>query len=58
MIDAPMKLKIVPKPHFGFRVINEHGEAELGTYHIADFAWETHANFFVNAVNALLPAKG
>lgn len=42
-----MKLKIEPKKHFGFRVINLDGEAELGNYHIADFAWKEHAEFFV-----------
>lgn len=47
------KLKIITKPHFGFRVINENGEAELGTWHVADFAWEEDAEFFVNAMNTL-----
>lgn len=52
-----MKLKIIPKPHFGFRVIDENGEAELGTWHVADFAWEQHAKFFVHSINALQPTK-
>lgn len=45
------KLRIEPRPHFGFRVTNENGEAELGTWHIADFAWEEDAKLFVDAYN-------
>lgn len=48
-----MKLEIMKKPHFGYRVVDQSGEAELGTWHVADFAWEQHAKFFVNAINAL-----
>lgn len=43
------KLKIIEKPHFGVRVINEAGEAELGSYHIADFSWREDAEFFIKA---------
>lgn len=43
------KLKIEKKEHFGFRVINMRGEAELGDYHIADFSWEADAEFFIKA---------
>jgi len=42
------ELYIEPKPHFGFRVLNKRGEAELGTYHIADFSWKEDAEFFIN----------
>jgi hypothetical protein len=52
-----MKLEIIKKPHFGFRVVDQDGEAELGSYHIADFAWEEHAEFFVNALMALQGKK-
>lgn len=48
---SEMKLRIEPKKHFGFRVINENGDAELGNWHIADFSWETHAKFFVEAMH-------
>lgn len=50
---SKMKLRIEPKKHFGFRVINDNGDAELGNWHIADFCWESHAKFFVDAINAL-----
>lgn len=43
------KLKIVNKEHFGVRVINENGDAELGNWHIADFSWREDAEFFVQA---------
>lgn len=43
------KLKIIAKPHFGYRVVNTDGDAELGNYHIADFSWEEDALFFIQA---------
>lgn len=52
-----MKLKIEPRKHFGFRVINLDGGAELGNWHIADFAWETHAEFFVKAMGLYEPSE-
>lgn len=39
-------LYIEDKPHFGVRVLNAAGDAELGTYHIADFSWRADAEFF------------
>jgi len=48
--DEPKyKLEIHPKKHFGYRVVNTKGDAELGDWHIADFAWLPHAEFFVKA---------
>lgn len=52
-----MKLEIRPKKHFGFRVINLDGEAELGNWHIADFAWEEHAKFFVAMMQSVPKSK-
>lgn len=52
------KLKIEKKPVFGFRVINEAGDAELGNWHIADFAWEADAKFYVEAYSLLQRSKG
>lgn len=45
-----MRLKIEDKEHFGCRVIDQDGDAELGNWHIADFAWREHAEFFVKAM--------
>ena len=47
MRQSKRKLEIIDKPHFGVRVINVHGEAELGNYHIADFTWRSDAEAFV-----------
>lgn len=43
------QLEIQARRHFGYRVINLKGDAELGDWHIADFAWLPHAEFFVKA---------
>lgn len=51
------RLKIIDKPEFGYRVINEAGEAELGNWHIADFAWKEHAEFFVSAFMGAMKCK-
>lgn len=42
-------LEIIDKPHFGVRVVNPSGDAELGNWHIADFSWREHAELFVKA---------
>lgn len=52
------KLKIEKKPVIGFRVTNDSGDAELGNWHIADFAWEEDAKFYVEAYNLLKRTKG
>ena len=44
------RLKIIEKPYIGCRVVNENGDAELGNWHIADFAWREHAEFFIKAM--------
>lgn len=49
MSKAKRKLRIIPKEHFGFRVVNDNGDAELGSYHIADFSWLCDAEFFIKA---------
>lgn len=41
------ELIIIDKPHFGVRVVNTAGDAELGNYHIADFSWRSDAEFFI-----------
>lgn len=46
------ELYIEDKPHFGFRVLNKAGDAELGNYHIADFSWKEDAEFFVKMQEA------
>lgn len=48
-----MKLAILDKPHFGFRVVDQAGDAELGNWHLADFAWREHAEFFVASLHAV-----
>lgn len=45
------KLRIEDKGHHGCRVLNTNGDAEMGNWHIADFAWREHAEFFVDAWN-------
>ena len=45
-----MELEIIKKKNFGYRVVNTKGDAELGNWHIADFAWKEHAEFFVKAM--------
>lgn len=47
------KLKIMPREHFGFRVINPDGDAELGNWLVADFAWKEDAEFFVSCTKKL-----
>lgn len=47
------KLRIIEKPHFGFRVVNDGGDAELGNYHLADFMWKEHAELFIKAFEVL-----
>lgn len=44
-------LKIIDRPHNGVRVLNIEGDAELGNWHIADFAWREHAQFFIDSWN-------
>lgn len=48
-----MKLEIIQKSRFGFRVVDNDGEAELGSYHIADFSWKEHAEFFLKAMELM-----
>ena len=55
---ANYKLRIEKKEYFGFRVTNDSGDAELGNWHVADFAWEDDAKFYVEAYNLYARTKG
>lgn len=50
-------IEVQKKEHFGYRVINKNGDAELGNWLLGEFAWKYHADIFAASLTAHEAAK-